>query len=150
MVLDIKREHPTCHPRWLSNWKCYYGHHLYSGRYLVFFPKMAFYFKLNYFKLIYMYVQANVSLHLFSLILQSTILICLQTCDSGLENARYDIVSRWLSYFESQQCCYTKFDCLSNPADFFCSSIQFYVLLSPYLSYLYLDIYFLGDDALIS
>ena len=37
--------------------------------------------------------------------------------------------------------------------DFFCSSIQFYVLLSPYLcfiSLLYLDLYVLGDDALIS
>ena len=36
--------------------------------------------------------------------------------------------------------------------DFFCSSIQFYVLLSPYLcfiSLLYLDIYVLGDDALM-
>ena len=37
--------------------------------------------------------------------------------------------------------------------DFFCSSIQFYVLLSPFLcfiSILYLEIYVLGDDALIS
>ena len=37
--------------------------------------------------------------------------------------------------------------------DFFCSSIQFYLLLSPYLcfiSLLYLDLYILGDDALIS
>ena len=37
--------------------------------------------------------------------------------------------------------------------DFFCSSIQFYLLLSPYLcfiSLLYLDLYVLGDDALIS
>ena len=37
--------------------------------------------------------------------------------------------------------------------DFFCSGIQFYLLLSPYLcfiSLLYLDIYVLGDDALIS
>ena len=37
--------------------------------------------------------------------------------------------------------------------DFFCSSIQFYLLLSPYLcfiSLLYLDFYVLGDDALIS
>ena len=37
--------------------------------------------------------------------------------------------------------------------DFFCSGIQFYLLLSPYLcfiSFLYLDLYFLGDDALIS
>ena len=34
--------------------------------------------------------------------------------------------------------------------NFFCSSIQFYLLLSPYLrliSFLYLDLYFLGDDA---
>ena len=34
--------------------------------------------------------------------------------------------------------------------DFFCSSIQFYLLLSPYLcfiSLLYLDLYVLGDDA---
>ena len=37
--------------------------------------------------------------------------------------------------------------------DFFCSGIQFYSLLSPYLcfiSFLYLDLYVLGDDALIS
>ena len=37
--------------------------------------------------------------------------------------------------------------------DFFCSGIQFYSLLSPYLcfiSLLYLDLYVLGDDALIS
>ena len=36
--------------------------------------------------------------------------------------------------------------------DFFCSSIQFYLLLSHYLcfiSLLYLDLYVLGDDALI-
>ena len=37
--------------------------------------------------------------------------------------------------------------------DFFCSSIQFDLLLSPYLcfiSLLYLDLYVLGVDALIS
>ena len=37
--------------------------------------------------------------------------------------------------------------------DFFCSGIQFYLLLSPYIcfiSLLYLDLYVLGDDALIS
>ena len=37
--------------------------------------------------------------------------------------------------------------------DFFCSGIQFYLLLTPYLcfiSLLYLDLYVLGDDALIS
>ena len=37
--------------------------------------------------------------------------------------------------------------------DFFCSSIQFNLLLSPYpcfISLLYLDLYVLGDDALIS
>ena len=37
--------------------------------------------------------------------------------------------------------------------DFFCSGIQFYLLLSPYLcfiSLIYLDLYVLGDDALIS
>ena len=37
--------------------------------------------------------------------------------------------------------------------DFFCSGIQFYSLLSPYLcfiSLLYLDLYVSGDDALIS
>ena len=39
------------------------------------------------------------------------------------------------------------------PAGFFCSCIQFYLLLSPYLcfiSFLYLDLYVLGDDALRS
>ena len=37
--------------------------------------------------------------------------------------------------------------------DFFCSGIQLYLLLSPYLcfiSLLYLDLYVLGDDTLIS
>ena len=37
--------------------------------------------------------------------------------------------------------------------DFFCPGIQFYLLLSPYLcfiSLLYVDLYVLGDDALIS
>ena len=37
--------------------------------------------------------------------------------------------------------------------DFFCSGIQFYLLLGPYLcfiSLLYLDLYVLGDDALIN
>ena len=37
--------------------------------------------------------------------------------------------------------------------DFFCSGIQFCLLLSPYLcfiSLLYLDLYVFGDDALIS
>ena len=37
--------------------------------------------------------------------------------------------------------------------DFFSSGIQFYLLLNPYLcfiSFLYLDLYVLGDDALIS
>ena len=37
--------------------------------------------------------------------------------------------------------------------DFFCSGIQFNLLLSPYpcfISLLYLDVYVLGDDALIS
>ena len=36
--------------------------------------------------------------------------------------------------------------------DFFCSGIQLYVLLSPYLcfiSFLYLDLYVLGEDAWI-
>ena len=37
--------------------------------------------------------------------------------------------------------------------DFFCSSIQFYLLFSLYrcfISLLYLDLYILGDDTLIS
>ena len=37
--------------------------------------------------------------------------------------------------------------------DFFCSGIQFYLLLSSslcFISLLYLDLYVLGDDALIS
>ena len=37
--------------------------------------------------------------------------------------------------------------------DFFCTGIQFYLLLNPYLcffSLLYLDLCVLGDDALIS
>ena len=37
--------------------------------------------------------------------------------------------------------------------DFFCSGIQFNLLLSPYLCFiflLFLDLYVLGDDALIS
>ena len=37
--------------------------------------------------------------------------------------------------------------------DLFCSGIQFYLLLNPYfcfISLLYLDLYVLGDDVLIS
>ena len=37
--------------------------------------------------------------------------------------------------------------------DFFCSGIQFFLLMSPYLCFIaliYLDLYVLGDDALIS
>ena len=37
--------------------------------------------------------------------------------------------------------------------DFFCSGIQFYLLLSPYryfISLSYIELYVLGDDALIS
>ena len=37
--------------------------------------------------------------------------------------------------------------------DFFCSGIQFYLLLSPYLCFIalfYLDLYDLGDDAFIT
>ena len=37
--------------------------------------------------------------------------------------------------------------------DFFCFGIQLYLLLSPslcFISFLYLDLYVLGDDALIS
>ena len=40
-----------------------------------------------------------------------------------------------------------------NDGSFFCSSIQFNLLLSPYpcfISLLYIDLYVLGDDALIS
>ena len=40
-----------------------------------------------------------------------------------------------------------------NLVDFFCSGIQFNILLSPYLyfiSFLYLDFYVLGDDPWIS
>ena len=40
-----------------------------------------------------------------------------------------------------------------NLFDYFCSGIQFYLLLSPYIcfiSFLYLYLYVLGGDALIS
>ena len=40
-----------------------------------------------------------------------------------------------------------------NLLDFFCSGIQFHLLLSPhpcFIPLLYLDLYVLGDDALIS
>ena len=40
-----------------------------------------------------------------------------------------------------------------NLLDFFCSGFHFYLLLRPYLCFfvfLYLDLYVLGDDALIS
>ena len=61
--------------------------------------------------------------------------------------------------------CYVTWPCSENVAlavcrptgvyllDFFCSGIQFYLLLSPYpflISLIYLDLYVLGDDALIS
>ena len=39
------------------------------------------------------------------------------------------------------------------PVGFFCSGVQFYLLLGPYLCFIflsYLDLYVLGDDALIS
>ena len=42
---------------------------------------------------------------------------------------------------------------VGSTLDFFCSDIQFYLLLSPHLcsiSLLYLDLYVLGDDSLIS
>ena len=45
------------------------------------------------------------------------------------------------------------FEMWVDQLDFFCSGIQFYLLLSPYLcfiSFLFLDLYVLGDDALIS
>ena len=45
------------------------------------------------------------------------------------------------------------FRLLSGPPGFFCSGIQSYLLLSPYIcfiSLLYLDLYVLGDYALIS
>ena len=45
------------------------------------------------------------------------------------------------------------FTCWIYLLDFFCSGIQFNLLLSPYpcfISLLYLDLYVLGDDALIS
>ena len=40
-----------------------------------------------------------------------------------------------------------------NLLDFFCSGILFYLLLSPYLCFIslfYLDLYILGDNALVS
>ena len=53
---------------------------------------------------------------------------------------------------------FLRFGCLSDPQMFTCwisfaLVVQFYLLLSPYLcfiSFLYLDLYILGDDALIS
>ena len=42
--------------------------------------------------------------------------------------------------------------CRGLPVGFSCSGIQFYLLLSPYpcfISLLYLDLYVLGDDALV-
>ena len=48
---------------------------------------------------------------------------------------------------------YFEFSRTENLLDFVCSSIKFYLLLSPYLcfiSLLYLDLYVFGDDALIS
>ena len=55
-------------------------------------------------------------------------------------------------------CSGIQFNLLLSPTgvyllDFFCSGIQFNLLLSPYpcfISLLYLDLYVLGDDALIS
>ena len=54
-----------------------------------------------------------------------------------------------LDCFDSDLCTLTYFYQL----DFFCSGIQFNLLLSPYpcfISLLYLGLYVLGDDALIS
>ena len=54
--------------------------------------------------------------------------------------------------------CASVYMCFVGPTgvyllDFFCSGIQFNLLLSPYpcfISLLYLDLYVLGDDALIN
>ena len=48
---------------------------------------------------------------------------------------------------------YCPVDLMVYLLDYFCSGIQFNLLLSPYpcfISLLYLDLYVLGDDALIS
>ena len=63
-------------------------------------------------------------------------------------------VKRAVFLIYDSQCCYL----FVGPTgvyllDFFCSGIQFNLLLSPYpcfISLLYLDLYVLGDDALIS
>ena len=57
-------------------------------------------------------------------------------------------VAHGLMHFEIRSCIYEGY-----LLDFFCSGIQFNLLLSPYpcfISLLYLDLYVLGDDALIS
>ena len=53
-------------------------------------------------------------------------------------------------FFDDLNCVFTQIRCLSR---LLCSGIQFNLLLSPYpcfVSLLYLDLYVLGDDALIS
>ena len=69
-------------------------------------------------------------------------------------NARPELAT----FFLSIKLDYLKYDLFVGPTgvyllDFFCSGIQFNLLLSPYpcfISLLYLDLYVLGDDALIS
>ena len=66
-------------------------------------------------------------------------------------NMGYTMYVLWgiITVFCLKKKCFTRVYLL----DFFCSGIQFYLLLSPYLcfiSLLYLDLYVLGDDALIS
>ena len=60
---------------------------IYKVAAILVFPKIAVYFKLNYYKLIHL--QANMLSSFFLLILQITILICLKNCHSGLENTRF-------------------------------------------------------------
>ena len=57
----------------------------------------------------------------------------------------------YISFFECER--QSSFCKTAKLFDFFCSGIQFNLLLSPYpcfISLLYLDLYVLGDDALIS
>ena len=73
---------------------------------------------------------------------------------SGLDLRLYDgsDVKTYLLLLESDALAVVR-PTLVYLLDFLCSGIQFYLLLSPYLcfiSLLYLDLYVLGDGALIS
>ena len=73
-----------------------------------------------------------------------------------LRNSKLLVLNKWFCFHGNTILIYLKISGNLTGVyllDFFCSGIQFNLLLSPYpcfISLLYLDLYVLGDDALIS